>query len=174
MDEELDLSFAALTARRWIDTLAYWIGRYDLADLHDINALGITAAMSYQYDVEEGADRTGRVMPEDAGWRDRFAPVAPVQLTRAWSPLPCAIELLGSPDWRSVEPDALGTLAVACVWRSPRPRPQPPPDDADQSRFHQLLVVTVDRAGDNDQAFRSPSSQAGHTTTPTFPPRPPA
>lgn len=46
--------------------------------------------MSYQYDIEEQADGTGYVLAPDAGWRERFTPVAPVQLTRAWSPLPRA------------------------------------------------------------------------------------
>lgn len=146
MEEELNLSFDALNVQPWIDTLAYWLGPCDVAALHDINALGITAAMSYQYDVEEQADRTGQVMPKYVDWREHFTPVAPVQLTRGWSPLPYAIELLGAPDWKSVEPDGLGTLAAARAWRSPRlDRPAPPRHAADQSRFHRLLVIAVTR-----------------------------
>jgi hypothetical protein len=36
---------------------------------------------------------------------EHFVPVAPVQLTRGWSPLPYAIDRLGRPDWTSVGHD---------------------------------------------------------------------
>jgi len=66
------------------------------------DATGISRAMSYQYDIEDQADLTGVVMTEGLDWREQYVPVAPVQLTRAWSPLPLAVEPLGPPDWTSV------------------------------------------------------------------------
>jgi hypothetical protein len=130
--------------------LAYWIGPCDVAALHGIDAIGITRAMSLQYDVEDQADRTGVVIAETSGWRGQFSPVAPVQLARAWSPLPSATEVLGPPDWESVEPDVMGTRAAACVWMPPtvnmgqlaaaRWR------SLDQERFRQLLMAAVGRS----------------------------
>jgi hypothetical protein len=137
--------------------LAYWIGSCDVAALDDVDAIGITRAMSLQYDIEEQADRTGVVIAEHSGWRDQFIPVAPVQLARAWSPLPTAVEVLGPPQWRSVEPDVMGTKAAACVWR--------PADvdvrelaaarwaSPDQERFRQLLVITVGRASQGNRGI---------------------
>jgi hypothetical protein len=78
-----------------------------------------------------------------------FTPVAPVQLTRAWSPLPAAVEVLGPPDWTSVEPDALGTHAAACTWTSVDARrlSATPANEPDRERFRRLLAVTAMRAG---------------------------
>ena len=88
-------------------------------------------------------------MLADADWRDEFTPVAPVQLTRAWSPLPYAADLLGPPDWVSVEPAGMHTRAAACAWRYPvdtealtTARGDPP----DHDRFRRLLLVTLMRA----------------------------
>jgi hypothetical protein len=129
--------------------LAYWIGTCDVRGLEGVGAIGITVAMSYQYDMEEQADRTGHVLARDADWRARFAPVAPVQLTRAWSPLPAAVEALGRPDWTSVEPDGLGTHAAVCAWSSVDVRrlSATPLNEPDHERFRRLLAVTAMRAG---------------------------
>jgi hypothetical protein len=128
--------------------LAYWIGPCDVAALRGINAIDITRAMAYQYDVEEQADRTGVVVTEDADWRAWFMPVAPVQLTRVWSPLPYAIELLGAPDWISTERDPLGTVAVACAWAGARADELTATWDRrpDRERFRRLLAVALMRA----------------------------
>jgi hypothetical protein len=143
------LSFAALEPVDRATTLAYWLGPCDTELLEGVDALGIARAMSYQYDIEEQAAWTGYVIPEDIYWREGFAPVAPVQLTRAWSPLPYAIELIGPADWTSIEPDLPDTCLAACVfWAAPRfTRPAlAPKSPPDVSRFHRLLVLAVMRA----------------------------
>jgi hypothetical protein len=94
--------------------LAYWIGLCDVAGLHDITAAGTAVAMSYQHDIEQQADRTGRVLT-DVDWGELFIPVAPVQLTQAWSPLAAAALALGEPAWLSVAPGT-GVKQAACVW----------------------------------------------------------
>jgi hypothetical protein len=127
-------------------SLAYWIGLCDRAAFDGVNAVGMSRAMAYQYDVEEQADRTGIVIAADVDWRGVFSPIAPVQLVRAWSPLPAAVEVLGPPGWMSVEPDALGTTVAACAWAvvdEPAPVRAEPPD---HDRFHRLLRVAVTRA----------------------------
>ncbi len=154
MNEDLDLSFAALAPDGSANTLAYWLGPCTVTSIVDIDAAGIAHAMAYQYDIEEQAGRTGNVIAEDVDWREHFMPVAPVQLTRAWSPLPSAIRLLGSPDWISVgEPDILGKRAAACAWTAPRldGPPPAPTSPADAGRFHRLLAWAVRHANDSDR-----------------------
>jgi hypothetical protein len=148
-DDVDSMSFSALAAGD-VATLAYWLGPCDTSVLHGADVVGIAGAMAFQYDVEEQADRTGAVIPDGVDWREDFAPVAPVQLTRAWSPLPLAVELLGPADWTSIEPDVMGLSAAACAWKSPRFRqPAPvPTKPTDQSRFHRLLALAVMRAKD--------------------------
>lgn len=94
--------------------------------------------MSYQYDWEEQADRTGRVVADGVALR----PVAPVQLTRGWSPLPEAVELMGPPDWQSfVGP------AAACAWN-----PLPARVFTNEGRrFRRLLAVALMRARERRQ-----------------------
>jgi hypothetical protein len=103
--------------------------------------------MSYQYDIEDQADLTGVVMTEGLDWREQYVPVAPVQLTRAWSPLPLAVELLGPPDWTSVGEAAFGARPAACAWRCPRSTARPA-GAVDVVRFHRLLAVATVRAND--------------------------
>jgi hypothetical protein len=166
-----DLSFDALAAGTERSSLAYWIGPCDVAALRGLNAIGITRAMSYQYDVEEQADRTGVVVPEDTDWRTAFTPVAPVQLARAWSPLPLAVDLLGPPDWASAERD-MGARAAACAWRPANAgelgaRREHSPD---YDRFHRLLIVTLMRARDSNHGLliaAKPGWSYGHAHTPS-------
>lgn len=119
------------------ESLAYWVVLCELAALEEADALGIASRMSYQYDWEEQAGRTGKVV---AGGSP-FLPVAPVQLTRGWSPLPEAVELLGPPDWESlVEP------AAACAWK-----PLPARVFAYEGRrLRRLLAVALMRARERD------------------------
>ena len=148
------LSFDALAGAGGEQScLAYWIGPCDVRGLRDASASGIARAMAHQYDIEEQADRTGYVHARDVDWRTHFAPVAPVQLTRAWSPLPAAVEALGAPDWTSVETDVLGTQAVACAWKSigVHRLPAASVDEPDQERFRRLLAVTAMRASSADR-----------------------
>jgi hypothetical protein len=150
MPAALDLSFDALAppGDEW-SCLAYWVGPCDVEALRGGDAIGITRAMSYQYDVEDQADRTGTVLAA-ADWREDFTPIAPVQLTQRWSPLPYAIDVLGPPDWVSIEPDGMGTRAAACAWTSAgtstlqTPLPQVP----DHERFRRLLIVALMRGRD--------------------------
>lgn len=144
-----DLSFGALapSGEEW-SCLAYWVGPCDVEALRGVDAIGLTRAMSYQYDVEDLADRTGRVIA-DADWRADFTPVAPVQLTRAWSPLPYAADVLGPPDWVSIEPAGMHTRAAGCAWRSPADTGVPATarsHSEDHERFRRLLIVALMRA----------------------------
>jgi hypothetical protein len=111
--------------------------------------------MSYQYDIEEQAERTGRVLSLDAGWETFFSPIAPVQLTKAWSPLPAAVGLLGTPDWSSVETGSPSARAAACAWTSAGRQPQftTAGVDRDPRRFRQLLAATMVRADDLGQGI---------------------
>lgn len=150
MSADFALSFEALArAGGEQSCLAYWIGACDVSGLDGVSAVGIAVAMSYQHDIEEQADRTGHVLARDVDWREYFAPVAPVQLTRAWSPLPAAVEALGAPDWTSIELDGLGTHAAACAWTSVDVRrlSATPMNEPDHERFRRLLAVTAMRAG---------------------------
>ena len=63
-----DLSFDALAppGEEW-SCLAYWIGPCDVAALRRVDAIGLTRAMSYQYDVEDQADRTAQCSPMPTG-----------------------------------------------------------------------------------------------------------
>jgi hypothetical protein len=133
--------------------LAYWIGTCDIGGLRAASAVGIAVAMSHQHDIEEQADRTGHVLAQGVNWREHFTPVAPVQLTEAWSPLPAAVEVLGPPAWTSVEPDGLGTHAAACAWRSVDAHrlPATPANEPDHERFRRLLAVAAMRAGNADR-----------------------
>jgi hypothetical protein len=144
-----DLSFDALAPPgETCSCLAYWIGPSDVQALRGVDAIGLTRAMSLQYDVEDLAERTGTVIA-DAPWRADFTAVAPVQLTRAWSPLPYAVDALGPPDWVSIEPAGMHARAAACAWR-------PSADTGalaaargllpDQDRFRRLLIVALIRA----------------------------
>jgi hypothetical protein len=83
MSVALDMAFDALAPPGHQGScLAYWVGPCDVQALHGGDAIGITRAMSYQYDVEAQADRTGTVLAV-ADWRKDFTPVAPVQTTNA-------------------------------------------------------------------------------------------
>ena len=115
------------------DTFAYWVVLCEAEVVRHYDAGGITSAMSYQFDWEEQADRTGRVRAPSI----EFRPVAPVQLTREGSPLPEAVELLGEPTWHSVV-----APAAAHSWN-------PVPHNVFQHegrRLRRLLAVAIMRA----------------------------
>ncbi len=146
-----DLSFEALRGDDNDDTtLAYWLGVLDTRDWPpNANAAALHTSLSYQYDIEEQAGGTGRLFPEDAEWRRVFQPLAPVQLTQAWSPLPLSMELLGAPPWSASETGP-ESRAAALAWlpsalerlRGVRARPGV---SVDQRRFVQLLTVAAMR-----------------------------
>jgi hypothetical protein len=157
MSAAAGMSFQELTqGGRTHACLAYWIGPCDVEGLHGVDAGGIARAMSYQYDIEDQSDRTGLVLAPDADWRDHFTPVAPVQLTRAWSPLPYAVEILGTPQSISVgADDVLGTQAAAYVWTAPSKAriAATAADPPDHERFRRLLIVAVTRADRANQGL---------------------
>jgi hypothetical protein len=150
MTDATTLSFRHLAGddAPWLTSLAYWIGPCIVAELAGAAAGAIASSMSYQYDIEEQAERTGRVLSPDAGWETFFNPVAPVQLTRAWSPLPAAVDLLGTPDWSSVETESPSARAAAYAWTTAgrQPRFTTAVADGDHERFRQLLAATMVRA----------------------------
>ena len=146
-----DLAFEALRgADSYQTSLAYWLGLLNMRQWPSgVTAAGLRSVLSFQYDIEEQAGRTGRLFPEDVEWRESFEPIAPVQLSEAWSPLPNAIRLLGSPTW-GVRETGPGSSAAAVAWPSSaleQLRGAGIPADAskDLRRFRQLLSVAAMR-----------------------------
>jgi hypothetical protein len=142
-------SFEALRGTAdWCTSLAYWLGPYRGA-LESNAVLGVGAAMSFQYDSEEQADAFGRALPIDETWTKVFAPVAPVQLTSRWSPLACAIEILGAPSIEAVTDGSYSRMAVV-AWDPDRvssvTSTARQSASADEKRFVGLLTVSVTRA----------------------------
>ena len=129
-------------------TLAYWLGPW-AGTLTSEAALEVAAAMSFQYDFEEQADAYGAALPADQNWTRAFAPVAPVQLAHEWSPLPCAVEVLGQPAVEALEVDAGIRMAVA-AWDASTvsgvKSTARHSSNADEKRFLGLLTVSVARA----------------------------
>jgi hypothetical protein len=136
----------------WCTSLAYWMGVFR-GDPTSNALLEVAGALSLQYDFEEQADCYGSVFPEDASWPAMFRPVAPIQLTQGWSPVPRAIEILGPPHDEAFEGEGPRTIAV--VWSTPadvkaiarRVRSQRP-EQLDEKRFLELLTAAVLRAAE--------------------------
>lgn len=132
----------------WCTSLAYWVGPY--AGKLDAKALlDVGSAMSFQYDFEEQADAYGAALPEDAAWARELAPVAPVQLADAWSPLACAVDVLGAPSSEALEETTGARMAVAAWDAASVSRittTARKSTSADEKRFLGLLTVSVKRA----------------------------
>jgi hypothetical protein len=147
-------TFADLVRRPETKSLAYWIGLFWPARVGEAapSALGVARSMAYQYDIEEQAGRLQRVFPEDAEWRRYFLPIAPVQLTDAWSPISDAVDRLGDPSVRSAEgEDDRNNLAALVGWglrslESAHRSPNIPRSETDRARLHGLLTVAIARA----------------------------
>jgi hypothetical protein len=122
-------------ADTWCTSLAYWLGVYR-GEATSEAVLAVAEGLGAQYDFEEQADRHGRVLPEDAAWPKVFAPVAPIQLARGWSPVPRAVELLGEPRHEALD-GGPGIRTIAVAWAAP--------DDAEASvrRLRGLRPVTL-------------------------------
>lgn len=140
------------TADTWCTSLAYWLGIYRGESTAEA-MLDVAGALSFQYDFEEQADRYGRVFPEDNEWPDVFAPVAPIQLARSWSPVPLAVEILGDPLLETATDEERRTVAVSwsmagdlkVVARRVRSKRL---DDPDHRRFLELLTAAALRVGE--------------------------
>jgi len=154
-----DLTFEALRGTdTYQGTLAYWLGLLGSKPWPPAaDGPGLHNALSFQYDIEEQAGHTGRLFPEDVDWRKSFQPIAPIQLTKGWSPLPYAMEVVGPPDW-SVCESGPASRAAGVAWLSSRlervkgtrlPRTAP----ADQRRFLQLLTVGAMRGLERDKGL---------------------
>jgi len=132
----------------WCTSLAYWLGPY-AGKLDAKEVLELAAVMSLQYDYEEQADAYGAALPKDESWTGVFAPVAPVQLALRWSPLLCAVELLGEPRVEAVE-EGPGARMVVAAWDAASVSNIKTmgrhPETADEKRFVGLLTVSVTRA----------------------------
>lgn len=146
-----DLTFEALRGTDTAQTtLAYWLGLLAPRPWPPTaDGPGLHGALSFQYETEEQAGRTGRLFPEDVDWRKSFQPIAPIQLTQSWSPLPYAREVLGEPDWFVMETGS-ATRATGVAWLSSRlervktgrlPKTAP----VDHRRFLQLVKVAAMR-----------------------------
>lgn len=79
-------------------SIAYWLGavRSPLPTSF-ASATQLAAAMSTHYDIEEQACDEEHLGSVPELLFDVFMPVAPVSLAEAWSPIPLACQLLGSP-----------------------------------------------------------------------------
>lgn len=156
---QMPLSFEALCNTN-LDhkTLAYWIGLFALQPWPPIyKAEALQAAMSYQYDIEEQAGDTGVLFSPDAEWRNSFQPLAPVQLVKEWSPLPYAMEILGTPAWSDLA-DSSGLRTACLAWlptslTSVRKHQLTSASSLDQQRFLQLLTVGAMRGIDRNKAL---------------------
>jgi hypothetical protein len=139
----------------WCTSLAYWIGPYggriDTEAIADVGGV-----MSLQYDFEEQADRLGAALPEDQDWTRDFAPVAPVQLASAWSPIPCAVELLGEPRVETLNDDTgirMGVAAWDAAQTSAITSTARRSSGADESMFIGLLTVSMTRAKEHGRGL---------------------
>lgn len=137
----------------WCTSLAYWLGVYR-GETTSEAMLAVAEGLGAQYDFEEQADRYGRVFPEDAAWPKVFAPVAPIQLTRGWSPVPRAVELLGEPRHESLD-GGPGIRTLATAWSTPddvaatvRLLRGQRPVTLHERRLLELLAAVVTRAAD--------------------------
>jgi hypothetical protein len=132
----------------WCKSLAYWLGPYG-GKLDAKEMLGIAAVMSFQFDLEEQADAYGGALPDDQTWTKAFTPVAPVQLAREWSPLPCAVDVLPEPSVEAIE-DGTGIRMAVAAWEATRLSSVKTiarqSTSADEKRFLGLLAVSVARA----------------------------
>jgi hypothetical protein len=140
-------------------SLAYWLGVYR-GPSTDADVRSIADSLARQYDVEEQADRYGRVFPEDTPWPRMFRPVAPIQLTRAWSPAPRAVEIIGPPGVECAADGAgdaagAGVRTFAATWPvhdgkeiAARLRAARSTDPVEK-RFLGLLAVAVPRAAEH-------------------------
>ena len=132
----------------WCTSLAYWLGPYaGKLDAEELLALG--SVMGAQYDFEEQADAYGAALPDDQAWTKLFAPVAPVQLTDGWSPLPCAASVFGEPVALAGEAGT-GSRMAAMGWGRDQVSAVKTTarriGSADEKRWLGLLAVTVSRA----------------------------
>ena len=104
-------------AETWCTSLAYWVGVHR-GNPTTREILGLAGELSLQYDVEDQADAYGSVMPEQATWPRVFSPVAPIQLARAWSPVPRTVQLLGPPRDEAIAGET-GIRTIAVAWSLP-------------------------------------------------------
>lgn len=156
MTDTTPLHFEALVRRPETRSLAYWIGLLRPAFFTmEISAEAVAGTMEYQYELEDQAGRTGDLFPEDASWRGFFDPIAPVQLTEAWSPLPDAVARLGAPAVQRCGADEYeaedGNVAAVLAWTADqvelvRPAPRADPAERDRARFAGLLTIAAARA----------------------------
>lgn len=132
----------------WCTSLAYWLGPYG-GKMEATALLSVGAAMSFQCDFEEQAECFGSALPNEQPWTEVFFPVAPIQVARGWSPLPCAVEALGEPTVEASERGAPPRQVVA-GWDAARvsgiKTTAGRASSADEKRFLGLLTVCVARA----------------------------
>ena len=130
----------------WCKSLAYWIGTYRGAcELRAVTE--IAGGMSLQYDSEEQADALGVAVADDLPWSPFFTPIAPVQVCRAWSPVPTAISLLGEPSVEHAsEASILRTSVVAWDGLRSTTLATTANGSADEGRLVALLIEAASRA----------------------------
>jgi len=144
-----ELDFDDLLGKATYHTsLAYWIGTVTPPAVEPATLTGLAGFLAQQYDREDQADCYESLFPEDEEWPRYFTPVASIQLTRRWSPLPTMIQILGSPQHLLRFDESVGAIAVAAAWppsQIPDPSIIPRFSEPDQERFAGILAVAAAR-----------------------------
>lgn len=145
-----ELDFDDLLGKATYHTsLAYWIGTVTPAAVKPATLSDLAGSLAQQYDREDQADCFESLFPEDEDWPRYFAPVAPIQLTRRWSPLPTMIQILGPPQHLLRLDADVGATAVAAAWSPSQvldPSLIPRYSLPDPERFAGILAVAMARA----------------------------
>jgi hypothetical protein len=146
------LAFSEMVPGESTSTIAYWIGTCEPATVRQLSVKELSSAMSYQYDLEDQAERYGTLLSKESDLMRSFTPIAPVQLTRKWSPLPTAWSALGRPDSAMAWKESDGRLDVVALWeKNPQFTPVDPhaARNVDEGRFLYLLQEAVSRSRAN-------------------------
>jgi hypothetical protein len=149
---DADLSFNALRGSwHWVTTMAYWLGPCRDFNGTDEELLQFDQEMSFNYDMEEQMECTGRVWakPESRWYRD-FRPITPVQLVKEWSPFPLALQLLGEPSQWAAGAEGTSCRPIVTFWDGTRIAeaciPPLEPAEKDAQRFISVLHLALQRA----------------------------
>jgi hypothetical protein len=124
------------------DTFAYWLGVLnDPVSETARHVRKICQALSYHFDVEDQADNAGQLSRYQDLMPVSFRPIAPVTLTKRWSPFPLAVAVMGDPDYSDCE-----KRRVVATFSPREELHLPGPGSPDQAHFGGLLQACNERA----------------------------